>query len=454
MVFLKGKKLIDYLVDLESEVEKLKNNSTDDFSKVVHNQMIAIIQAERKFTDWTSGICPELGLSFSINGFPSVHSLNPDLNKMGDLSEGDSLFLNISQKFKYGSTDYDKKQFAYTPLTEKEWNKEFEKRVKNDLVLKTGFSIDETEDGKLELALTENFFLRGYENYSEKIPVLVREGKAQYQIALGVLFDNFKSNFYVNRNVRGSLPLGKIGASNFVIREINNVFKPIKSYLIFGVGDHEIVCNESEGHKYKLTGKSNYHNVIGEGTERRVDITKKLLSKFTELYEKKISLDGINTDNLEGALSFYWVPMKNSEEVLFDNNIFEVREEFKKYGYAVNQLYNPFSGKYDFQDDPTRTKKRVKSMFDLVSIQNSEKIGEITYIPPFAFLELIPGSYTDYKGCLSLGGIYLKINSSSIDNEHQYEEIEKYLQKNEFVDSTDMRFKQLEEGNTFYWNEK
>src|SRR3989339_545060 len=175
MTTLIGDELFEYIEHLQGEVDKrISTNQEGSLSYLMHSQMRDIVIAERDFLKYINSNGTQPILSISPNGLPSVNSLNPDLEKICELAENKSSFSDITQKFRKGIN-----------------------RNKEKLNSQIGFAFSETDEGKFELALREDFYLQVYDQHSKEFPVLIREGKMNYHVVWNKLIDNSEENFYV-----------------------------------------------------------------------------------------------------------------------------------------------------------------------------------------------------------------------------------------------------------------
>src|SRR3989339_401389 len=194
-----GDELFEYIEHLQGEVDKrISTNQEGSLSYLMHSQMRDIVIAERDFLKYINSNGTQPILSISPNGLPSVNSLNPDLEKICELAENKSSFSDITQKFRKGIHGKNKEEGnIYTSVSEQEWNKELSNRNKEKLNSQIGFAFSETDEGKFELALREDFYLQVYDQHSKEFPVLIREGKMNYHVVWNKLIDNSEENFYV-----------------------------------------------------------------------------------------------------------------------------------------------------------------------------------------------------------------------------------------------------------------
>src|SRR3989339_802539 len=162
MTTLIGDELFEYIEHLQGEVDKrISTNQEGSLSYLMHSQMRDIVIAERDFLKYINSNGTQPILSISPNGLPSVNSLNPDLEKICELAENKSSFSDITQKFRKGIHGKNKEEGnIYTSVSEQEWNKELSNRNKEKLNSQIGFAFSETDEGKFELALREDFYLQ------------------------------------------------------------------------------------------------------------------------------------------------------------------------------------------------------------------------------------------------------------------------------------------------------
>src|SRR3989339_395002 len=228
MTTLIGDELFEYIEHLQGEVDKrISTNQEGSLSYLMHSQMRDIVIAERDFLKYINSNGTQPILSISPNGLPSVNSLNAALEKICELAENKSSFSDITQKFRKGIHGKNKEEGnIYTSVSEQDRNKE-------KLNSQIGFAFSETDEGKFELALREDFYLQVYDQHSKEFPVLIREGKMNYHVVWNKLIDNSEENFYVpntalvlsnNGLQQQTIPSNLIGMKEYFSRECDDVF--------------------------------------------------------------------------------------------------------------------------------------------------------------------------------------------------------------------------------------
>jgi len=197
-----GKKLIEYLNHLGKETEKMISKTNEkSFRYLMHSQLKEIVNSEKEFLNQVysgvEGIKPMLAIS--PNGLPSADSLRADLESMCGLAKEHEEFKNIRGRYarEINGKNNGDKDHLYVPVSEEDWNKEFQNRETEKLSSQIGFSVNETEDRKLELSVREEIYLQGYDKYSKEFPVLVREGKTKYHVVWNNLLEESEESFYV-----------------------------------------------------------------------------------------------------------------------------------------------------------------------------------------------------------------------------------------------------------------
>jgi hypothetical protein len=395
MTTLEKEELFEYLGHLEFELKKRTNESEkDSLQYLIHNQMINLIGSEKDFLRkfYSNGTKPIL--SISPNGLPSVASLRPDLEKMCELSSEDQSFIDISQKYIRGKENKDI-QSNYVYVCKDDYLKELNNLEKEKLLSKTNFSINETEDGRFELSLREDLFLKGYDKYSKEFPVLTREGKIQYHVVWNRLIDNIEENFLVPNNAlilngkdltRGEKFLGNI-----------------EKYYLFNKADYKSFKGRMPLLFLGNWVPNNYSEFLAAGTNSRVEVTKNILETLSNIFGKEVGLQKLGKSDLENVLAFANIPFKNAPKATPEIADFEEK----------GSLY------------------KIPRKFDLIYNSDTKKIGEIIYNMPGtrwvspAFLEGVRDNYPK----LIFGDIYLNIPGSFILNESQFNQLNKELNK-------------------------
>jgi len=182
---LKGKELFDYLTDLEGLITRHHPGSAMDFSTVMHTQMCKIVQAERTFlTNYHQKLGLEPQMSISLQGMPSIESLRADMETICNLSE-ESSFKEVAERYKK-SIEAQQTEIKYIPVMKEEFEEALSRQDQNKLAPKIGFKISQSEDDEIfRLDVREEIFKKGYDEYSRKYPILIREGSMRYRVIWG-----------------------------------------------------------------------------------------------------------------------------------------------------------------------------------------------------------------------------------------------------------------------------
>jgi hypothetical protein len=180
MTTLKGNDLMKYLGKLKTEVGNFENPE-------LHSQMVELIEAEEKFYNSVD----ENGrvMKFSGNGLFDTIALKADLETMC----GSDNFKEIAESYKRGIKEFE--DIEYRGVSKKEWNS-VKKKYEGDLSIKKGIEFDETKDGKFELKVREEFYVKeGVDDYSKKFPVMSRDRKIRYNTVWSNLFTDVDEDF-------------------------------------------------------------------------------------------------------------------------------------------------------------------------------------------------------------------------------------------------------------------
>ncbi len=384
---LKGEKLFSYLNGLE-KTEKEMADQTDEgyLESLMHLQIAEIASAESVFLK--SLHKDKAQLSIRLNGFPSSQSLIPDLEAMCEISKEGKKFQGIAKKFKIGKNHKElyENEEIYMSVSEEEWDEELEirKEHKSELSSKIGFSVDETCDGHFELSLREEIYLNGYDEYSKKFPIMVREGKMTCYMIWDSIIEGFEKNFYV--------PNKEFELKGKQKEPSRKSFEGIEKFYKFGRSDYKT----RKPLFLKWGGDSiDYSKFLAAGTETRVKTTENILETINLALNKEIIIKEIKKGNLEKVLAFSWVPFKNAPKSTLDN-------------YQLEEI-----------------KKKNNTCFNLVYNSGGRKIGEIEYLLPHNYKK-----YSDDDGFeFILGGIRLEINGSAILDENQEENLKEGLKE-------------------------
>ena len=141
-----GERLFKYLGNLKRAIQEA-TTTENTLTNNAHRQLYQILEAEEKFLRQYS---PQPQLAFTLNGLPSTDTLKADLEAMCKLED----FKDLAEKYQPKPTTNQN----YKTITEKDWNKQKQKHDQ-ELTTKTQFIIQETQDRKLELTLTEESYL-------------------------------------------------------------------------------------------------------------------------------------------------------------------------------------------------------------------------------------------------------------------------------------------------------
>lgn len=206
---LVGEEVFGYLRALKEDIAKAAKFN-DGLQGMAHRQLYDVLETEEKFLQ-TYHTEPQLAIA--PNGLPTTETLTADLEKICELEE----FKDISEKYQKPSNNTNEAGPTYETLDKTEWEKQ--RNSQKNLTTKTRFKINERE-GRLELTLTENSYAGGYDEYSQKYPVLIREGTTRYRVEFGILIPEIQEKYKtVNRalTARNEQALGKITVSNLEV---------------------------------------------------------------------------------------------------------------------------------------------------------------------------------------------------------------------------------------------
>ena len=401
MVTLVDNELFDYLTHLESEVSKRISASNErGLQHLMHFQMREIVIAERDVLKYINSNGTQPVLSISPNGLPSVASLNPDLEKMCELSEHETSFGDVAQRFKKGVNGKNKGEegHLYVPVSEEEWGKELANRDKEKLQSQVGFAISETDDGKFELAIREDIHLQGYDQYSREFPVLIREGKMRYHVVWNRLVNDSEENFYV--------PNTALVLQGRPIKPPKKQFGDLTIFYAFSGSDFKGVRKS-----WFIRGRRDsidYSSFLSAGTNARVRTTEKILEAIGRALEKQVILKGIGKNYLSQTLAFSAIPFENAPKTI-------PKEEDLYYEAYNNITYN-------------RTEPKYQTKFDLIFTTGGGRMGQIEYVLPCNKRERESICYNAvYR--FTKGGINLTVFGDSVWNEEQDYNLQNELRK-------------------------
>lgn len=201
MTTLQGQDLFNYLNNLTQEITKLRS-STQEGSLVYnsHTTLIDILNSEQNFIKQTYPEGNQM-LFFSLNGFPSLNSLIPDLKS---ISNNPEQYPEISQNFDQNyfidnneiiTFELMKKNKIVSEITKKEYDSRIEKLSGIKTKIRRSFGLRENNN-RLELALREYIHLDNPDIFSLQYPLLSQERLNQYHMALGSLFSDGEDKFY------------------------------------------------------------------------------------------------------------------------------------------------------------------------------------------------------------------------------------------------------------------
>lgn len=407
MTTLINNELFEYLDNLEKEIRKKvpdENNENGDLSSLMHSQMADVISAEKRFLKYVNSNGTQPVLSISPNGLPSVQSLNPDLEKICELADEEIPLAEIAQRFKKGikgKNNNNEERQLYVPVSEEEWKIELKNYKPEQLITQVGFAINEAEDGKFELALREDLFLKGYDQYSKEFPVLIREGKTQYHVVWNRLIEGNEESFYV--------PNTALVLKGKPTKPSTKVFDDIKRFYQFRKKDYKDFKGKMPWIFWGSWVPNNYSQFLSAGTNARVTITTNILETLGKALGKQVSLKGIRKNDLEAILAFSSVPFKNVPQTTPKEEDFY---ELSKSGRVVSSRF------------PTE--------FDLVYTSGAEKIGTIEYFLPRNAIHFSLDAYcgrcrNGYR--FTLGEVELHILGSEISDESQFKKLRDGLKR-------------------------
>jgi len=330
---------------------------------------------------------------------PSVDSLNPDLEKMCELAEDESSFIDVAQRFRKGMNGKNRGEEGhfYVPVSESEWEKELGNRSKEKLQSHVGFTISEIDEGRFELAVREDVHLQGYDKHSKEFPILIREGRMRYHVVWNRLLDDSEESFYI--------PNTALVLQGKPTKPSKKLFDDVNRFYSFGRFDFNGV---RKPWLMRWRGKSiHYANFLSAGTNVRVRTTENILEAIGRTLDRQVAIKGIRKNDLEQTLAFATVPFENAPRITPKEE--EMYSESKDNNYNIKLL----------SKNPTR--------FDLIFASGGDRIGEIEYILPHNKKHL--GSYGGYYYRFTKGGIRLTVLGDSIWNEEQYHNLKSELRK-------------------------
>ena len=353
MTTLVNKELFEYLTHLEEEINKrIFGEGERNLKNMLNSQMKKVINSEKEFLNYINPNGTDKMLSISPNGLPSIQSLKPDLEKMCELAKEERLFKDISKKYKENIEIEKGKKDMYVPVSKEDWEIELENFKNQKIIPKIIFAINEASGEKFELKLREDIYLKGYDKYSKKFPVLIREGNMKYHVVWNKLIDDIEENFYVP-NTALVLQKRKPKLNEKVFEGLSREYKfNKKNYSTY-------YFEKIPFGKLKKWRPKDYSEFLSAGRISRVDLTESILYSLNQYVfkRKKIALEGVSKDELKYVLAFPEVLFKNSpEEVPKEEDLYS-----KEHSGKDGHLFNTF--------------------FDLVD-SGTKKIGSIEYFLP------------------------------------------------------------------------
>ncbi|PIN81732.1 hypothetical protein COV11_01295 [Candidatus Woesearchaeota archaeon CG10_big_fil_rev_8_21_14_0_10_30_7] len=399
MTTLIENELYEYLSHLESEVDKrILTNEEGSLQHLMHSQLRRVIITEREFLKYVNSNGTKPMLSISPNGLPSVNSLNPDLEKICELSEDEDSFRDVGQQFRKGISGKNKGEDGhfYVPVSEDEWNKELKNRSKEKVESQIGFAVSEVCDGRFELAVREDFYLQGYDQHSKEFPILIREGRMRYHVVWNRLVDDFEESFYV--------PNTALVLRGRPIKSSEKQFDDVVKLYAFGNSDFKGFSKPWFMRWRKCS--IDYAGFLAAGTNARIRTTENILDAIGRTLKRQVTIKGIKKNDLEQTLAFTTIPFKNAPRTTpNDEDLYNVSEE------SYRRILSP--------------KKHTK--FDLIFTAGGDKLGEIEYVLPHN--EKCFGCYGGSYYNFTKGGIKFVVFGKSILNEEQYHNLQSELRK-------------------------
>ncbi|MBS3094441.1 hypothetical protein J4474_02145 [Candidatus Pacearchaeota archaeon] len=409
MVALIGDEAIEYLQNLKSQIEKNILDNPQSFEHFLNSQMRELIEAEQKFMGRSQSIGSFPTVGISLNGLPSVPSLQADLEQMCKLKDD---FADITGKFTKGMTGKNRdseSQCQYTSVSHDEWTKVLGTYERSKLKSEIGFAFKETDDKKFELSVREDLFVKGYDPHSREFPVLIREGKIKYQVVWNKLLSESQGRYFVPRMLTAK-------NSSVLPKLTKKVFDEIYLGYAFDRKNYHTYPEKIPRISIHKWIPEDYSAFLQAGTQSRIRLTKKILEELSKAFEQKVIIKGINEDDLEQVLEFKNIPFGNAPkttpkgEELYELCINDYLGRIKKI------LFNT-----DFDlvlnEDPNRAGMiryvlpTKRPNFCAHSISSSERYSEFDHDPNWRLFDL--------------GGITFQIPGYVISNETQYELIKK-----------------------------
>ena len=418
MTTLSKTEVVKYLNHLKSETKKrISSEEKADLKNLAYQQMYDLLNAEIEFLKYMNPHeKSEPRLAISLNGLPSVASLNADLEKMCEISGEEPMFTDIAEKFKNGKekTDSKIKKELYKEINEEEWQETLKKYQKGNLVHKIGFKISENHEEKFQIRVVEEIRVPGYDKYAKEFPILIREAESIYTVMWSQLLDKLDEKFYVP-NVSSSLEGGKklIEKPKIVNRK---TFKDVEKNYIFSRK------NYPEG-KIPLVKQTHwipkdYSQFLEAGYFSRVKTTNDILKILDPVFgDIKITLEKNRSSETE------------EEEVLEKGGSLE---EFLGFENIL------------FENAPDETPELnnleiFQTKINLIQSSSGEKIGKINYILPHKkahytkerkYLKKAHRRDDKYRGeKINFGEIKVAISANHVKKKAQLQELQQKLNK-------------------------
>ncbi|MBS3094442.1 hypothetical protein J4474_02150 [Candidatus Pacearchaeota archaeon] len=323
MVVLTGNDLIGYIDNLKSQIPK---DDSQGLEKLLHSQMYHLLEKEKEFATRCDLTIPILAID--LNGMPSVPSVKADLEK-----------ISFGETEKYLAGQRNEISPNYLPISESALKEEMENQQKNGQTFNSKIEFDVAEkDHKFTLFVRENFFVNGYDEQAQTVPVFIQEGEIAYHTMWNKLLHGVKRRkFYV-------LDQAMTSRKRNDTESIKN-FKNIKLDIDF---------SRKEYRGYKgiplrkiLWEPDDYSAFLQAGTPSRVKLARKILEVLTNAFEEEISLfrgsEYIPNEALEEVLSFREIPFKNAPKKTPEQSELYKIEEYQPISTAKAKRNTTFS---------------------------------------------------------------------------------------------------------------
>ncbi len=233
MITLSGEELFEYLHILRGKVDVLQDTKSNGITNIARSQLSEILGSEEAFL---RKFYPEPVLSFSGNGFSSVESLVPDLEKMSEVGEE---FGRIQERYQgdYFQENNQPSEVKVKKVDKKQWKKERDKLKDTPTNKRIRFGLRDNE-GKLEVGVREETYIaNSFDSYSQNIPILSRSVNSRYQIIWGNVFDEHEESFYIPEVLGRSLVTLANEGNNQVslyqsAREVGSAFREVSCFTV------------------------------------------------------------------------------------------------------------------------------------------------------------------------------------------------------------------------------